>query len=223
MVDDEPDEERDREIASHMVQARQTANLYSSNASVDEDDLKTIQPAIPRDLLRAYIAHAKRTVTPRIEDDDIGQALVESFTDLRQVNGDDGPVPVTFRKLEGIQRLAEASARVRLSETVEQQDVDRARELIGQSMAQLQQNEDAQMDADVIEAGTSMPQKKRLATLKDVIDELAREHENGAPMGEVLETLEDEGVERQRAKKDIDLLKTKGRIYEPSAGCLRTT
>jgi replicative DNA helicase Mcm len=223
MVDDEPEEDRDRDIASHMVRARQTANLYTSDAQVEEDALDAIQPAIPSDLLRAYIAHAKRAVTPRLEDDDVAEELVDSFTDLRQVNGDNGPVPVTFRKLEGIQRLAEASARVRLSNTVEREDVERARKLVGKSMKQLQQNEDEQMDADVIEAGTSMPQKRRMELLVDVVQEIAREHENGAPEGKVLDAMADEGVERERVKKDLTGLKARGEVYEPSAGCLRTS
>lgn len=221
MVDDEPDETRDRDVASHMIRARQTANLHASDAQVADDALEVIKPAIPTDLLRAYIAYAKRNVTPRLTDDDVASSLVESFTELRQVNGDHGPVPVTFRKLEGIQRLAEASARVRLSDTVEQQDVDRARDLVGQSMQQLQQNEDDQMDADVIEAGTSMPQKRRIDLIEQVINEVAREHEQGAPMGKVLGALEDEGIDEDRAKKDLDGLKARGEVYEPSAGCLR--
>jgi len=221
MVDDEPDETRDRDVASHMVRARQTANLHASDAQVADDALDVIKPAIPTGLLRAYIAYAKRNVTPRLTDDDVANSLVESFTELRQVNGDHGPVPVTFRKLEGIQRLAEASARVRLSETVEQQDVDRARELVGQSMQQLQQNEDDQMDADVIEAGTSMPQKRRIDLIEQVIDEVAREHEQGAPVGKVMSALEEEGIDQDRAKKDLDGLKARGEVYEPSAGCLR--
>jgi len=221
MVDDEPDESRDRDVASHMIRARQTANLHASDAQVADDALEVIKPAIPADLLRAYIAYAKRNVTPRLTDDDVASSLVESFTELRQVNGDHGPVPVTFRKLEGIQRLAEASARVRLSDTVEQQDVDRARDLVGQSMQQLQQNEDDQMDADVIEAGTSMPQKRRIDLIEQIINEVAREHEQGAPMGKVLGALEDEGIDEDRAKKDLNGLKARGEVYEPSAGCLR--
>ncbi len=39
---------------------------------------------------------------------------------------EDAPVPVTARKLEALVRLAEASARIRLSDTVDEADADRA-------------------------------------------------------------------------------------------------
>jgi len=79
------------------------------------------------------------------------------------------------------------------------------------------------MDADVIEAGTSMPQQQRIRLTKEVIGELEAERNDAVPLGTVLDTLEEEGIDRDRAKKDIEGLKARGEVYEPSSGCVRTS
>jgi replicative DNA helicase Mcm len=72
--------------------------------------------------MRAYVAHAKQTCRPIIEDNEVAERLKQFFVEFRSGAGkqdDDSPVPVTFRKVETIQRLAESSARVRLADTIE--------------------------------------------------------------------------------------------------------
>ncbi len=87
--------------------------------------------------MRAYIAHAKQICHPIIEDEEVAERLKQFFVEFRAGAGeqdDDSPIPVTFRKVEAIQRLAESSARVRLSDTVEIEDIERAIKLVTKSM-----------------------------------------------------------------------------------------
>jgi DNA replicative helicase MCM subunit Mcm2 (Cdc46/Mcm family) len=75
-------------------------------------------PAIPivfvKMMIRSYpkhqITNGSRIVSGVECDSSVEKDLVSSFVSLRQINPDDGPVPVTLRKLEGLQRLAEAGA-----------------------------------------------------------------------------------------------------------------
>lgn len=227
MIDDQPDEEQDRQVIEGMVSGRRTAAAYTKNPhGVDDDRLEEIEPAIDRETLRAYIAYAKQEVTPRIKDDAVEEYLTNTYAQLRLANGDDTdvPIPVTFRKLEGIMRLAEASARVRLSEEVTKDDVKRAQQLIGRSMRDVGFDEDeGQFDADIVETGTSKSQRGRIHDLKETIRDLYREGDGYPKIDEVADLMEEKGYERARVEMDIKKEKTKGELYEPQSGRITTT
>jgi replicative DNA helicase Mcm len=226
MVDDEPDEQRDPEIIDGILQHRQIGAEYTADpGQVDQEDLEKIEPAIPRDALRAYIAHAKSSVTPRMSDD-VREHLKEWFTTLRMDNGDsdDAAVPVTFRKLEGVVRLAEASARVRLSSRVSMDDIQRAQRLVLRSMRDVGMDpETGDLDADIIETGTSKSQRDRIKSMKTIIEELASKHDRGAPVDKVVEVAVQNGMDDNKALHEIEKLKQKGEVYEPESDYLRTT
>lgn len=215
LLQDQPEEERDREIASHMVEYRQQGIAAQDAATPTED----FAVPVPAELFRAWIAHAKRTVEPRICDESVKEDLVSSFTALRQLNTDDGPVPVTFRKLEGLQRLAEASARVRLSETVEAEDVSRARQLVGESMRQVGLDpETGEYDADVIETGTSQSQHERMQTVTSIIAAQSAEGSSGAPIELVVEEATTAANLSESATREaIQKLRDQGQVYAPTS------
>lgn len=211
LLQDQPDVEHDQKIASHVVDYRQDGIA---------DDAGDVSVPVDKDLFRAWIAHAKRSVRPRIKDREIRAQLVDSFVHFRQVNADDGngPVPITVRKLEGIQRLAEASARVRLSETVEEQDINRARELVGESMRQVGMDpETGDFDADLVETGTSKAQHDRIQILTALVEELSDEGTAGAPTELVVEKAATKGIAESKAWKTIEKLRTEGKVYSPGA------
>lgn len=222
MLDDTPDEQQDSQIISGMVSNRQHAIEYTRDGSTEDFD--DIEPEVDTDVLRAWVAYAKRNVFPRIEDDDVMESLEESFKTLRLVNGEDpnSPVPVTFRKLEAILRLAEASARVRLSDTVEMADVDRARRLVGRSMKDVGIDPDSgQLDVDVIETGAAMSQTERMEWLYEYI----RRNEGEDPVAyeDVSEAAFDTGFAENVFEWSLKKLKEEGRIYELQSGQFRTT
>lgn len=133
MVSDQPDREDDADVVNHMVQSRQAAGRHTRGEELSEEEQQRVEPAIDRSVMRAYVAHAKQTCRPIIEDDEVAERLKQFFVEFRAGAGeqdDDSPIPVTFRKVEAIQRLAESSARVRLSDTVELEDVERAIKLV---------------------------------------------------------------------------------------------
>ena len=222
---DEPDRDRDEQIAQHIVDARQTIGRLNRDRDVEDGSRALIEPSIDRELLRAYIAYAKQTVFPTIEDDPVKRRLVEFYTELRDSGDedDDSPIPVTARKLDAIQRLAEASARIRLSETIEEQDIERAAKLVLKSMREVGRDpETGQFDVDVIESGRSMSQHGRRRTIIDLIEE--HEIEEGPPTEDtLLDACESEGIDRARAENDLAVLKRKGEIYEPKDGRIRTS
>ncbi|WP_254823244.1 LAGLIDADG family homing endonuclease [Haloglomus halophilum] len=232
-ITDKPDEEEDRKLARHIIDTNYAGELHTHRqnvptANVSEEEVATatedVEPAIDAHLLRKYVAHAKRSCYPTMTDE-ARSAIEEFYVDLRSHGeGEDAPVPVTARKLEALVRLAEASARVRLSDTVEQQDADRVIDIVRKSLEDVGMDpETNEFDADMIEAGHSKSQRDRIKGLKAIIQELEDEYEEGAPYDEVLEMAVENGTDRDKAEHEIEKLKQRGEVYEPSQGHLRTT
>lgn len=220
MMQDEAEEERDRELAGEMIQTRKAA----IDNRRDDRDASDDAPPISEDLLRKYIAHARQEYAPTYDSEEVRDLLVDTFVSLRSMGYDeDAPIPITPRKLEAMQRLVEASARIRLSDTVEQQDVEHVYQLLTESLKQVGMNEDGEMDADVIETGTSKPQRDKINLLKEVIREKQAQYDDGAPVDEILDLMADEGVDKDDTRHAIATLKSKGEAYEANDGHLRTT
>lgn len=221
MLQDTVDEEKDREIANHAIESKQEAVRHTHHDGAETD---LIDPDVDKALLRAYIAYARERIHPVIEDESVKQTLRDNFTSLRELGGDDAPVPVTFRKLEAVLRLAEASARVRLSETIEPVDIERAQRLVGESLRDVGMDPDTgQFDADVVETGQAKSQRDRIKSLKRIIEDLEDKHDNGAPEETVLERAEAMDIGPSTAEHEIEKLKQKGQIYMPASGHYRTS
>jgi replicative DNA helicase Mcm len=221
MVSDSPDAEQDRKVVEHMMRSRRAAAKKALGEELTEEERESIEPAIPKDTLRAYIARAKEEVTPYIRESNTGaqQYLEDEFMKIRLANEEDqdNPVPVTFRQEEAIERLAEASARVRLSNEVTKDDVDRALSLVRKSMQQVGIDpETGEFDADVVETGQSKSQRDRVRNILGIIEDL-----DGGAREEVIEKAEAAGFEEVKADHAIDRLKDKGEIVEVSGGDLR--
>lgn len=226
---DVPDREQDREIIEHKATAAEVGQKLAAGMDVERDKRNEVAPEIDEDLLRKYIAYAQQSVTP-VFDSDARELLEREFNDLRHANAteetdpEERPIPVTYRKQEGITRLAEGSARIRLSNTITTDDVRRALDLVKESMRDVGMDpESGEFDTDLVETGTSKSQRQRVKTVKTTVTELAKQNMEGAPIDDVIEEVQDSGVTEQRAQTEIENLKKKGELYEPSEGYLRTS
>lgn len=217
MLSDSPDEERDSEVADTMIANRQQA--IRSERDYGEE---SVQPDVEADTLRAWVAYAKKNVKPTIDSEDVRDRIKELYVELRTANGDDGPIPVTARKLEAFMRLAESSARVRLDDEVRISDAERASKLVMKSMRDVGVDPDTgEFDADIVEAGSSQSQRDRRKWILSVVDELGDKNE-GPNRRDIVQEAGNQGLDKDLIDSDIDRLKEKGDIYEHGDG-LRTT
>lgn len=232
-VTDKPDPDEDRKLAQHILQTNyagelntQRTNLPSPDVTREEVDAVTeeVAPDIDAELLRKYIAYAQQSCYPRMTDD-AREAIQEFYVDLRSKGADeDAPVPVTARKLEALVRLGEASARVRLSDTVEREDAERVIEIVRSCLQDIGVDpETGEYDVDVIETGRSKTQRDRVKGIKEIIRELQEEYdeEPGAPSEKVIERAAEAGIEDSKAEHEIQKLRDKGEIYSPDQAHLR--
>ena len=232
-VTDSPDPDHDSRLAKHIIKTNYAGELNTQRAELASSEFTSEQvaevtqevaPEIDSELLRKYIAHAKRSCYPTMTEE-AKQLIEEFYVDLRSKGSDeDDPVPVTARKLEAMVRLAEASARVRLSDTVEREDADRATDIVESCLKDIGVDpETGQFDADVVETGTSKSQRDRIKNIKTLIADIEEEYQEGAPVEEVLDRAGEIGMDRDKAEREIEKLRTKGEVYEPTQGHLRTT
>jgi len=232
-VTDQPDEEKDRNLAEHIINTNYAGELTTQREQMPSLDVpmeeveamtEKVDPVIDADLLRKYIAYSKQNCHPRMTEE-AREAIRDFYVDLRSKGTDeDAPVPVTARKLEGLVRLSEASARVRLSDTVEIEDAERVIDIVRSCLQDIGVDpETGEFDADIVEAGRSKSQRDRIKNIKQLISDIEEEYDDGAPVDIVLERAEEIGMDESKAEHEIEKLKQKGEVYEPSTNNLRTT
>lgn len=221
LMEDRPDEDKDRMLADTMITSRRDAVRGKAR---DEPAEGETAPPIDENLLRKYIAYARQNYYPEIRDDEVADTLANTFIKLREQGYDpNSPVPVTPRKLEALGRLVEASARIRCSKTVEEQDISRVAQLLFRSLTELGMNEDGDLDADVIEVGAGKPQQDRMKAIPETVNDMLADYEDGVPRSDLLDSLERDGFNREKVGHAIEKLKSKGELYEPEREKYRTT
>lgn len=227
-VTDAPERERDYEIANQVLETNYLGEVETHKRNVDTCSKSF--PETPREItsgpnpqfLRKYITYARKNCYPTMTSE--AQETIRSFyVEIRDAHDLEGPVPMSVRKLETIIRLAEASARLRLSDDVEQKDAERATNITRASLQDIGADpETGNFDADVVETGTTEEEKDRSEKVKDIIIDIEKEHKRGAPIDRVLERAEKEGIERSVAEHEIEKLRSQGDLYEPKEDHLRS-
>lgn len=232
-VSDHPDEQKDAKLAEHILQTNYAGELHAHHEqnkapNTSEEEIKQesepVLPKIDPDLFRKYIAYSRRNCFPTMTEE-AREAIRDFYVDLRSKGTDeDAPVPVTARKLESLVRLAEASARVRLSDEVTREDADRVINIVKSCLQDIGIDpETGEFDADVVETGSSKEQGEPKKRVEKLVSEVEDMFEDGAPVNEVLNRAGEVGLTPDKVEHCLDKLKQKGEVYQPSADHLRTT
>lgn len=227
VLTDEPNAERDSHIATHILRSNYAGELSSQrsiNPSINEEDIESatqiIKPEIEPELLRKYVAYARKNIFPTLTKVAM-ERFKEYYISLRS-QGQDGnkPVPVTARQLEALIRLGEASARLRLSNQITEEDVDRVIRIVESCLKKVGVDpETGMLDADVISIGISKSTRDKTKLMLNIIRELGGKE--GAQIDDVLDRAEAEGIERERAEEIISRLRQEGALIQTSRGTLR--
>ncbi len=230
VMTDQPEAERDRAIADHIIKTHAVGELirqhnYSPLPGIDEEyierALAPVTPDIDPSLLRKYIAHAKRTCFP-ILSDGAREALIAYYMRLRNLASGNKPVPVTARQLEGLVRLAEASARMRLSNTVDTEDTDRILRIVDACLRQVAYDaESGSFDIDKLVTGVTKAQRDIIRSVKETIRNLSGDSGGQAKVDEVIEILMQQGFSRDRIEYTIEQLGRGGELLEPRHGFIK--
>eukprot|EP00917_Polyrhabdina_sp_WS-2016_P022312 GHVP01048483.1.p1 GENE.GHVP01048483.1~~GHVP01048483.1.p1 ORF type:complete len:751 (+),score=133.36 GHVP01048483.1:42-2294(+) len=121
LIRDERSEERDRQIASHIL---------SVQTGQGE---KTQSGPVPFDLLRSYLFHVRSTCHPKLTSEAL-RRLENYYVEVRDAAREGkgkkkDQIPITVRQLESMVRLSEARAKMFLRRDVLTEDVEEATRL----------------------------------------------------------------------------------------------
>lgn len=208
VVEDKPDMERDRKLASHIL------HIHQEN---------TIPFEIEPELLRKYIAYARKEVHPKLTDEAV-EVIQEFYVGMRGGSTDDedeaSPVPITARQLEALVRLSEASARIRLSPDVTAYDAKRAIKLQQDSLKQVGYDpETGKVDIDKVEGRTPQSERDKFRIVMEIIKELTDDYGGHAPNNMLIKEMEDRyNMNKEKTEEIVRVLKRQGLIFEPSTG-----
>ncbi len=204
---DVPNPETDKKIAEHILKMRH----FESDAAVPE-----IDPL----LLRKYIAYARANISPVLTKE-AGEKLKEFYLQMRSRSGEDSPVSITLRQYDSLIRLSEASAKIRLSETVDSEDAQRAIRLMSFSLRQFGfEPETGKIDIDRVE-GQKMTSVQRSKTkiMIDIINALEAEVGKDIPKEEVIRRAKEEGLDN--AEDMLNMMLREGVLYQPNPNIVR--
>lgn len=170
------------------------------------------KPPLDKDLLRKYIIYAKK-IEPQWTNTAL-DIVKDFYIKLRSSSGE-GTIPITTRQLMSIIRIAEASAKIRLSPVVTEDDVNLAKEILLYSLKEVGINpETNKLDIDIIMSGISSTQRQKLSKVLDIIKDLQKDFPEGVPLNEILNESKKYNLEEEKVKETIEKLLKEGYIYE---------
>ena len=225
LLTDDPEMEKDAKIAHHIIGNRLqgTSELLvnegsapdptksNSRSGLDKND--ELGEVLTRDLIRKYIAYSKRTVHPTLEQE-ARDHLVGFYVETRKQTGDSNDsVAITARALEALARLAEASARIRLSQVATLEDAQRA-----VRMTRLWREElmGGNFDETTLVTGKKGSVRHREKAIMEIVASLSANNGGVAQLFDVFNEAERYDIDRATAEDIIEKLCQHGRMLRPS-------
>lgn len=208
VIEDKPNVEKDRELAKHILTTHQYSNIAYD-----------IEP----ELLRKYIAYARKNIQPVLTDE-ATKVLEEFYVSVRTGGMEEGtPVPITPRQLEATIRLAEASAKLQLKNEVEASDAHRAINLQRRCLEKIGMDPDTgKIDIARVEGRTPTSERDKMRVVQQVIEDLEAEFTD-VPVNILKDQLaENNDISEEKTEEILKMLKSRGIIYEPRNGLVRT-
>ena len=211
-IRDIPSHENDQKLARFILKMHQKS--------------KVKEPEIPTALLKKYIAHAKQTVHPVLTDEAVKE-IEEYYVSLRNkdfssTEPEIQSVPISPRQLEGIVRLAEATARIQLRAKVTREDAKRAIALLEHCLKTVSRDSrTGRIDIDIISTGVSASSRNRIKVVQDLITELVASGKKEVEISEIIAYARGKGLSSTEVEESIETLKRHGEIFEPKRGLIQ--
>ncbi|MCL4401035.1 MAG: minichromosome maintenance protein MCM [Candidatus Parvarchaeota archaeon] len=213
ILKDRPNPEIDKMIASRILESNK--------------DINKNKPAIETKLLKKYVAYAKQNCKPILSSDAIS-VINDFYLKLRQQHSTENeelkPIPISPRQLNAVIRLAEASAKVRLSEYVTVEDAKRAIDLTMAYLGEVGVDKSTgELDIDRVISGIPSSKRNVILRVKSIITSELNAMPSGGmiSINKIYEDALNENITEDSVNQAIDTLKREGDIFEPRQGFLK--
>lgn len=208
---DLPNKKKDEKIATHVLSEHQKEGKDMT---------------VPKDLLRKYVAYTKQKIHPNLSKEAV-EKIKKFYVELRNLpvssEGTLRPIPISARQLQALIRMSEASARMRLSETVTLEDADRAIDIIKYYLTQVGYDyESKTFDIDRGTGGMPASQRNKVFIVRDTITSLENKIGKMIPLDELEKELEGK-LTRDEIDEAITKLDISGVIFKPKKGYIART
>lgn len=186
--EDDREEDEDRKLANHILTSNVRGQELQAGITPSKES-EDVEPDIEPGIFRKYVAYAKNNCHPVLTDEAF-ERIEDFFVNIRQEGKEDGAIPVTARKIEGIVRLTEAAAKIELSDKAMDKHAKRAINIVRDSLKDVGFDEEAgRFDVDMTANNQNTTQRDRKKKLLEVIEEFEDEGEKGAPKDVIMEVM----------------------------------
>ena len=221
---DRPDSAYDKSVAAHILKVHRRGEIRlhdvperipGMDTQAIMSDTEALVPAMDVEFLRKYVAFSKR-ITPVLSTEAMG-TLETYYVNIRKLGeGEESSVPITARQLEALIRLAESSARARLSVIVTAEDAERAIKIVEYYLNKVA-SEGGRRDIDLIATGTSRSQREQIYVLRSLVQQLADER-RGVSLEELIQKAASDNISDERVRALVNRLSDAGEVYSPQPG-----
>ncbi len=203
-IQDIPDKTRDELIADHIL-----------NVHKDTSKSKRI---IDDTLFKKYVAYCRNNIHPKLTNEAI-KKIKSFYVKLRNSGDDDSDevksIPISARQLEAIVRMAEAYAKIKLSNKVTKEHAERAIELMMYTLEKIGLDpKTGKIDIDKITTGITASARNTYRTVLSIIDKLETEISE-LTFNAIYEEAEKKNITKEELLDAIEKLKEEGIIFEP--------
>lgn len=207
---------KDSRLAEYML------STHRSAAEHGESRIKSGEvPTVPVEFLRKYVSYARRTIKP-ILSQEASDKIKDFYVKLREKGKADRAVPITPRQIEGLIRMSEASAKIRLSSVVEAYDAERAIRLTEYVLSQVSTDRaTGKVDIDIL--ATGRPRSAQLDKINAVLGIVKKLQQQlgAAEIVRVLEEAGGEGIDEVTGRRIIDDLIYRSELYKVRPGFVK--
>jgi len=225
-IKDIPDNKKDEKLAKFLINVHIKSNNHKTNNQNTETSNNVNKQIIDNnniidtDMLRKYIAYV-RTLTPIITEE-ASKQFVQYYLKMRQSGLKEGSVksiPISARQLEGLIRMSEAFAKLRMRDKVTIEDANQAINLLDFCLNQIAfDDQTGTIDIDRITTGITASSRNNISILKDIINTLEDKFGKCIPISEISLVASDRGISEDNLEPTLDKLKKAGDVFEPRRG-----
>jgi replicative DNA helicase Mcm len=211
VIRDLPNKIQDEAIATHVL---------------EEHVQEVVRDVIDPKLLRKYVSYAKQKIKPKLTEEAV-EEIKSFYVNLRnqsvRSDADIKPIAITPRQLEGIIRLSEACAMMRLSDKVKREDSKKAIELLKFSLTQVGYDEETKsFDIDKMTTGITSSKRSKILLVRDMIYQLESRVGKLIPLEELEKELSGR-IKPEELEDALTQLRKSGDIFSPNSKHIQRT